>query len=260
MITSNYHTHTYRCHHAEGDCTDYILEAKRAGLRTLGFSEHIPLPNDRWGHVHMDREQLPEYVDTVRKLQLQHNDLAVLLGGECEFVREHASFYKDVLLGEYDFDYLLGAPHWIPCDGEWIGFTHLENAHHLDCFASYCIDVIESGLFRYIAHPDVFMAGYGKWDANAASCASDIIDAAVCNQIPLELNANGLRKSAVKSIDEIDNAAYPNRSFWQMVSEKGAAVIIGSDAHAPSLLVDSIDICEELAQRLSLNLIDSLLK
>ncbi len=51
MIEKNYHTHTYRCKHAQGDCQEYVTEALQAGCTTLGFSEHMPLPNDRWTHV-----------------------------------------------------------------------------------------------------------------------------------------------------------------------------------------------------------------
>ena len=38
----NYHTHTYRCHHAIGKEEDYILNAIKAGYTELGFSDHAP--------------------------------------------------------------------------------------------------------------------------------------------------------------------------------------------------------------------------
>ena len=41
----NYHTHTTRCHHAEGSDEDYIIEAIKAGYKTLGFSDHAPWQN-----------------------------------------------------------------------------------------------------------------------------------------------------------------------------------------------------------------------
>ena len=41
-MIANYHTHTFRCGHAEGNERDYAENASRAGLKTLGFSDHTP--------------------------------------------------------------------------------------------------------------------------------------------------------------------------------------------------------------------------
>ena len=45
----NYHTHCYRCRHAHGGVMEYAEEAIRKGLTTLGFSDHLPFPDDRYG-------------------------------------------------------------------------------------------------------------------------------------------------------------------------------------------------------------------
>ena len=39
----NYHTHTYRCHHASGTPEEYIQRAIAGGIKYMGFSEHISL-------------------------------------------------------------------------------------------------------------------------------------------------------------------------------------------------------------------------
>ena len=41
MLT-NYHTHTYRCHHADGTERDYVEAAIQRGFKALGFSDHSP--------------------------------------------------------------------------------------------------------------------------------------------------------------------------------------------------------------------------
>lgn len=38
----NYHTHTFRNHHAVGTEREYIEAAIAGGYQTLGFSEHAP--------------------------------------------------------------------------------------------------------------------------------------------------------------------------------------------------------------------------
>ena len=41
-MIANYHTHTYRCGHAEGSERDYAEKAAKAGLRILGIADHTP--------------------------------------------------------------------------------------------------------------------------------------------------------------------------------------------------------------------------
>lgn len=40
----NFHTHTYRCHHAKGTDRDYVEAAIKAGYTEIGFSDHVPYP------------------------------------------------------------------------------------------------------------------------------------------------------------------------------------------------------------------------
>ncbi|MGM9624341.1 MAG: PHP domain-containing protein, partial [Eubacteriales bacterium] len=44
FLAANYHTHTPRCGHAGGNEREYIENAIRAGIRTLGFADHAPYP------------------------------------------------------------------------------------------------------------------------------------------------------------------------------------------------------------------------
>ena len=41
-MTYNYHTHTYRCRHANGKIEDYIKRAIACGVTQMGFSDHAP--------------------------------------------------------------------------------------------------------------------------------------------------------------------------------------------------------------------------
>ena len=43
-MIANYHTHTARCKHAEGEDREYVEAAIRAGIKTLGFADHCPWP------------------------------------------------------------------------------------------------------------------------------------------------------------------------------------------------------------------------
>jgi histidinol-phosphatase (PHP family) len=61
----NYHTHTTRCNHAEGEDREYIENAIKGGMETLGFSDHAPylFPNtDYYSAFRMQIEELEELI------------------------------------------------------------------------------------------------------------------------------------------------------------------------------------------------------
>ncbi len=253
----NYHTHTYRCKHATGDIDEYVSEAKRIGMKRLGFSEHIPLPHDRWVHAHMDDEAFPEYIDNVRDHQIKESpELQISLGGEVEYLKEYHSYFKDEILSSGKLEYLIGSPHWIKSHGQWVWPSELQDVKGLLAYSTYCQDLFSSGLFLYMGHPDVIFSGYRSWDANAISLAKDIIEGAVAADLPLEINANGLRKSSIYSLDEIGDSLYPNFDFWELAASYPVKVVIGSDSHDAHLLGDKLDLCEELAESLNISIID----
>ena len=47
MKKTNFHTHTYRCGHANGSEEEMVCAAMKMGIEELGLSEHIPLPHYR---------------------------------------------------------------------------------------------------------------------------------------------------------------------------------------------------------------------
>ena len=46
-MIANYHTHTWRCHHADGTEREYVENAIAAGIKILGFSDHTYVPS-KW--------------------------------------------------------------------------------------------------------------------------------------------------------------------------------------------------------------------
>jgi len=42
----NYHSHTYRCKHANGEVVDFVRAASKAGLEIFGVSDHAAFPDD----------------------------------------------------------------------------------------------------------------------------------------------------------------------------------------------------------------------
>ena len=232
-FTKNYHTHTYRCKHASGDVPDYCRTAVAQGLTVLGMSDHTALPDNRWPGVRMDFRELPDYCHAIDNARETFTELTILKGMECEFADSYASFYRDTLLGELQFDYLIGAAHFFPLDGEWVGsYGGAGSVAGLRAYAGDFVESMESGLFAFMAHPDLFGNCYHTWDANTAAAAADIFTAAAALKVPLEINGYGLRKPLIDT-PAGQRRMYPWRPFWELAADYDISVIVNSDAHRP---------------------------
>ena len=203
-------------------------------MKTIGFSDHTPLPDDRWIQARMNYQQLDEYCDAVNLAQKQFPDLRILLGMECEYVPEFHAFYEDELLGQRKFDYLIGGPHFFTDDyGNWQGtYGGTIDRSSLLNYAKYVGEMMSSGLFDFIAHPDLFGNCYADWDDNVIACSKDIFEVAEETDVGLEINALGCRKIARKKASN-PFPLYPWLPFWELAADYNVRVIVNADAHRP---------------------------
>lgn len=248
----NFHTHTYRCKHAEGDVADYCAEAVRRSMQTLGFSDHSPFPDDRWTELRMDYAQLPDYSRAIDQARLDFPQLRILKGMECEYIPSFRSFYEDELLGQYEFDYLVGAAHVFAANDRWVGtYGGTKSAEMLRAFADYTVEMMETGLFEFVAHPDLFGNCYPTWDADAAACSRDILQAAAALDVGMEINSLGLRKQAYKRKDD-PFPWYPWLPFWEEAAGCNVRVVVSSDAHRPQDLQSRTAEAQKIVEKLQL--------
>ena len=258
MQRANYHTHTCLCKHATGAPSDYCHYALASGMTTLGFSDHTPHPDGRWDAVRMSVDQLPLYVQQVRQAQKDFPELQIYLGMECEYVEGSLAFFRDELLGRHRFDYLVGAVHNYPYKGEWMGIFGVPmSADQLHAYTDHLIQLIGSGLFAFIAHPDLFGLSYMGWDAETQACSKAIIEAAIQYDIPLEINGYGMRKRMVQDHGEW-RFPYPLLPFWELAGELQPKAITNSDAHQPIDVWGNRNDCLNLAKHCGLTLIECL--
>lgn len=70
-MIANYHTHTWRCRHADGTEREYVERTIEGGLKILGFSDHspYPFPDGYDSGMRMRLDQVEGYVDTVLALK-----------------------------------------------------------------------------------------------------------------------------------------------------------------------------------------------
>lgn len=259
IMTSNYHTHAEHCGHAEGTLKDYVEKACSLGLSNLGFSEHAPFPGNPFG-MRMDFNILPSYVDELKSLRQEYSSkIQLYIGLEIEYLDAYASYYP-LLLSEYDIEYLIMGQHFFmgPDKKCYNLYDNSFPSSYLITHAQNMVAGMETGYFKYIAHPDLmFVRDYGM-DSNCRKAISVLVDGCEKGHFTLELNANGFRRGKQQYSDGL-RFPYPVDIFWQEVSKTDIPVIIGSDSHSPSIILDEhTDYAIEYAKKLGLNLINSI--
>lgn len=227
-MVNNYHTHTYRCKHAIGQDEDYVKCAIKAGIRQLGFSDHTPWHYDSpfQPTMRMDENQLEEYVNSIRYLKEKYKDqIDILIGLECEYFEKYIPWLKTII-EQYQIDYIILGNHYYQSDETHIYFGSYLNKQYLTSYVNHCIKAIDSGLYSYIAHPD--LAYYDSKDPFYKKEMSRLCQYAKLHDMPLEFNLLGFTTGR----------NYPNEDFWNIASQYHNKAIIGFDAHSPDSLLD----------------------
>lgn len=257
---NNYHTHTFRCRHATGDVAEYIASARESGLLELGMTDHVPFPDGLWAETRMAFADIADYMAAVDRARLDEagraDGVAVLAGFECEWLPDREAYLAD-LIGEWSLDYLMGGVHWIPGAGDWLPTTHITRPRELGVFADLTVKTIRSGLFAFIAHPDIFCARWREWNADSVACSRAILEAAADTGTPLEINGYGMRKPFMNSAEGY-RPQYPFDRFWELAAEHGIEVIVNSDAHRPQDVAAGLIEGRGIAERYGLRVRETL--
>lgn len=91
MQKFNYHTHTYRCGHADLNLKDkeYVEEFIKLGFKKIAFTDHCPEKNenDKRPNIRMGYEQRKEYLESIKQLKEKYADkIEIESGYEVEYL------------------------------------------------------------------------------------------------------------------------------------------------------------------------------
>ena len=259
MLIANYHTHTDLCHHADGTALDYAKTAQKDGCLELGFSDHCPYPHDEkdnWHYCRMDLTEVPLYKKYVEEAK-DAVDFPVYFGFECEWDSDYKSWYEDKLKGEFGAEYLVLGSHWVTEGNEHIYIKNVDSDALLNKYIDQTIEGARSGLYSFLAHPDLFMAGRGDWDSQAEECSKALLYAAKELNLPLEINGYGIIKAPVVTAKET-RFQYPVKEFWQLAKEIGNTVICNSDSHSPKYVIENNVKARKFAEELGITVMDKI--
>ncbi|MBP3656768.1 MAG: histidinol-phosphatase [Clostridia bacterium] len=235
-MKANYHTHTARCGHACGTDEDYVRAALKQGYDVLGFADHIPWPyasGFRNPRVRMDAALMDGYLASVAGLREKYaGSIRVYAGFEAEYFPAYMPWLRD-MLQEKPIDYLILGNHFDETDETGMYFGSCRTAAQLRRYVDLTVKGLETGLFMYLAHPDLFMRSYPAFDADCRAAARDLAQACRAMDIPMEYNIHDRYiEFATKRV------SYPNPTFFEIAREEGVRVLIGVDAHDPMELSD----------------------
>lgn len=225
----NYHTHTWRCHHASGTEREYIENAIQRGLKTFGFSDHTPW---RFSYEQfsgrMKPEEIEEYISTLVALKEEYqNDISIKIGFEAEY---YPAYFDDLLelYRPYPIDYIILGQHW--CGNE-LGFVYngkgSQSEADLALYTCQVLAGLHTGKFTYLAHPDLL-----HYTGNDETYRRYMLP--FCREIkkmgiPLEFNFLGFA----------EGRQYPSERFFRIAAEVGNDVVLGMDAHKPESVLET---------------------
>lgn len=248
-MTYNYHTHTARCGHASGTEEEYILRAIEGGITHMGFSDHVPFlfPDGKESSYRIPMAQGEDYVSTLKALREKYKDqIRLSIGFEMEY---YPSFFQGMLdtalsLGA---EYLILGQHFSG-DERPKGFyvsNRTDDPILLKEYVSNVLAGMETGLFTYVAHPDI-LNFTGDEDLYQEEMRKICVAAREKN-VPLEINFLGFRAGR----------HYPQDRFWKLAGEERSPVTFGFDSHnvQGAYDPDSLPRAQDLVARYGLNYI-----
>jgi histidinol-phosphatase (PHP family) len=117
------------------------------------------------------------------------------------------------------------APHFINNEvGELYSGRPSPSVERLVKYCDQHIQALETGLFTYMAHPD--MLNFEGDQVLYEQHMRRLCKAAKACDVPLEINLLGVAEGRV----------YPNERFWRIAAEEGCQAVLGCDAHNPGMV------------------------
>lgn len=248
MQKFNYHTHTYRCGHADDDMNDedYVKEYIKMGFEKVAFTDHCPEKNenDKRPKIRMEYKQKDEYLNSINKLKEKYSDLIKIeTGYEIEYLPDEEEALKEL---KNESDKIILGQHFVYDNNKnlkIVGQIDQLTDEELLRYAEYIERAIEIKLPDIIAHPDIYMKRKKEFSKVDEIVANRICKAAEKYNIPLEINLNNIfactyyesRKlnniEIEKQKDKLSKVDYPCKEFWSIATKYNIKVLYGLDVH-----------------------------
>lgn len=251
-LVANYHTHVSLCGHAEGMSEDYVKKALEVGFEEIGISDHCFVPLDFmskedyyrfWLERQMtEQSYYQEYLPDLEKTIKKYGDkIKIYRAVELEYIPGHEEHYRKRL---EELDYLNLGVHFFKYKDKFYNVYDSIDATNLEGYVHAAVEGMKTKMFKILVHPDLFMFdyhsedGYLVFDRRCEEASRRIIEAAIENDVYIEVNCGGINKG-LRNTNGVMEYSYPRSEFWKLVKEyPDVKVVIGCDAHKPKALDD----------------------
>ncbi len=247
MQEFNYHSHTYRCGHADLDFTDeeYVEAYIKMGFKRMAFTDHCPEKNeiDKRNQMRMKYSQRKEYLESIQALKEKYaGQIEIQSGYEVEYLPGEEENLKEL---KAETDKLVLGQHFVYDDYKNLKIHGRDEFSDKELlrYAEYIEQAMKYNIPDIIAHPDIYMFKRKEFGEIEAKVAHHICQSAEKYGIPLEINLNNIfantyyenEKLNHKPIEEqrknLGKVIYPCKEFWKIASEYDIHVVYGIDAH-----------------------------
>lgn len=250
MIRQTLHTHS-TFDDGQNTLEEMARAAIDAGLTSLGFSVHMPMPFDACWTIPAGR--LPDYFAEARRLQESYRgQIALYCGAEWDLLSE---------IPLDGFDFVIGSAHHIPVDGEICCVDNSPEATqaYLDELFGGDADAAAEAYFAQTAAlaavDEVDIVGHfdilTKFDETHHFCNPDsprfqkaalgAMDALAAAGKIFELNTGAIARG-------YRTAPYPSRALLTALQKRGGRITFSSDAHRAQDIVFGFAEAEALAR------------
>ena len=242
-MIANYHTHNRWCKHAVGEIEDYVKVALDGGFVELAITDHVP-HKDNLDPRRCQWEEFPAYDLQLNRVIEEYGDRIHLIKGfECEYYPECMDEYR-WLQDQFGYELMVLGQHWYGEGRKYFAFDSNKTAYEMHVYADTICEGLNTGMFNFLAHPDLNMLGYAPgWDKETESVLRQIFAECEKLNIPVEINGAGA----------VEQRGYPDKNAFLLSKEYKLRYLINMDAHDPVYLTKPYyTIPEQFAQELGI--------
>jgi histidinol-phosphatase (PHP family) len=246
-MSEDWHTHNKLCRHAKGNIEDYIREAIKKGLDTIGISDHFPYEFYRnferipYQEYSMTLGEINDYISTVEKLREEYKGkITVRIAFEIDYILNQVDILNSKLKEiQHKLDYILGSLHVLYSDrGPWCfddsrflkEFDRYESIDNIYLeYYDLHLKMIKDENFNYdiVSHLDL-PKKFGKIPRNKENIQNkvwQVLESIKKRNLVVEINTGGFRKEIGQQ--------YPSMEIIEKMYELDIPILLGSDAHKP---------------------------
>ena len=247
MQEFNYHSHTYRCKHADLDYTDeeYVKDYIKMGFKRIAITDHCPEKNeiDKRQNMRMSYSQKDEYLNSIKNLKEKYRDkIEIKSGFEVEYLPGEEENLKEL---KDESDIIILGQHFIYDDNKNLKIFGRKDFTDEDLirYAKYLDKAMELNIPNIIGHPDFCMLERNSFGVIEEKMTHMICKSAEKYNIPLEINLNNIFKHTYYENGIINNlpieeqkkklsqVVYPCKDFWNIATQYNIKVVYGIDTH-----------------------------